>query len=46
MVSLKNSKPTKGMKLHKFLATGGKPSAYNKINGTDKLRASSKQKGK
>ncbi len=25
MVSLKNSKPKKGMKLHKWIATGGKP---------------------
>jgi hypothetical protein len=45
MASLKNSKPKKGMKLHKFIATGGKPSDYNKVNGTDALRASSK-KGK
>lgn len=46
MANLKNSKPAKGMKLHKFIATGGKPSEYNKVNQTDKLRASSKQKGK
>lgn len=46
MASLKNSKPTKGMKLHKWIATGGDPAKYNSANGTDKLRASSKQKGK
>lgn len=28
MASLKNSKPKKGMGLHKFIATGGKPSQY------------------
>lgn len=28
MPSLKNSKPKQGMTLHKFIATGGKPSAY------------------
>jgi len=38
-----NSKPTKGMTLHKFIATGGKPKDYNKANGTEKLRASSKK---
>lgn len=41
-----NNKPKPGMKLHQFIATGGKPQDYNKVNGTDKLRASSKQKGK
>jgi len=41
-----NSKPKKGMKLHKFIATGGKPKNFNKVNDTDKLRASSKQKSK
>ena len=35
--------PKKGMKLHKFIATGGKPKDYNSVNGTDKLRASSKK---
>jgi len=39
---LKNSKPKAGMTLHKFIATGGKPASYNKVNNTDKLRASSK----
>lgn len=39
------AKPKKGMKLHKFIATGGKPADYNRVNNTDKLRASSK-KGK
>ena len=34
--------PKKGMKLHKFIATGGKPKDFNKVNGTEKLRASSK----
>ncbi len=46
MATLKNSSPKKGMKLHNFIATGGKPKDYNKVNGTDKLRSSSKQKGK
>lgn len=40
------SKPAKGMTLHKFIATGGKPADFNKANGTDKLRSGSKQKGK
>lgn len=31
MVS-KNSKPKAGMKLHKFIATGGKPADYKKVN--------------
>lgn len=44
MASLKNSKPKKGMKLHKFIATGGKPADFNKINGAEALRASSKGK--
>ena len=43
-MALKN-KPKKGMSLHKFIATGGKPKDYNNTNGTSKLRASSKQKG-
>lgn len=34
------------MKLHKWIATGGKPSAYNKTNGTAALRASSKNNKK
>lgn len=46
MASLKNSKPKAGMKLHRYIALGGNPKDYNKVNGTDKLRASSKQKGK
>ncbi len=37
------SKPKKGMHLHKFIATGGKPKDYNKVNGTEALRASSKK---
>lgn len=32
MATLKNSKPKAGMKLHTFIATGGKPSDYNKVN--------------
>ena len=28
MASLKNSKPKAGMKLHKFIATGGKPKNF------------------
>lgn len=31
------------MKLHKWIATGGDPKDYNKANGTEKLRASSKK---
>lgn len=42
MAQLKNSKPKPGEKLHKFIATGGKPADYNKVNNTEKLRASSK----
>lgn len=30
-MALKN-KPKAGMKLHKFIALGGKPSDYNKVN--------------
>lgn len=45
MATLKN-KPAKGMKLHKFIALGGKPKDYNSVNGTEKLRSSSKKKGK
>ena len=37
------SKPKKGMKLHLFIATGGRPKDYNKVNGTEALRASSKK---
>ncbi len=32
MASLKNSKPKAGMKLHKFIAVGGKPQDFNKVN--------------
>lgn len=32
MAKLKNSKPKAGMKLHKFIATGGKPKDFNKVN--------------
>jgi hypothetical protein len=32
MVSLKNSKPKAGTTLHKFIATGGKPADYKKVN--------------
>lgn len=39
--SLKN-KPKAGQKLHKFISLGGKPSQFNKVNKTAKLRASSK----
>lgn len=28
MATLKNSKPKKGMKLHKYIATGGKPKNF------------------
>lgn len=28
MATLKNSKPKKGMSLHKYIATGGKPSTF------------------
>lgn len=41
--TLKNSKPKAGEKLHKFIATGGDPAMFNKVNNTDKLRARSKQ---
>ena len=44
MAKLKNSKPKAGMKLHKFIATGGKPADFNSVNKTDKLRAGSKQR--
>lgn len=37
------SKPVKGMSLHKFIATGGSPKNYNKVNKTSALRASSKK---
>ncbi len=40
------SKPKPGMSLHKHIATGGKPSTYNKMNNTEKLRASSKKGSK
>jgi hypothetical protein len=40
----KMNKPKKGQKLHVFVAQGGKPSEYNKLNKTEKLRERSKQK--
>lgn len=40
------SKPKQGMTLHKFIATGGKPADYNKMNKTEALRASSKKGSK
>lgn len=45
-MALKNSKPAAGMKLHKFIATGGKPKDFNKVNKTEALRASSKRGSK
>lgn len=39
------NQPTRGMKLHKFIATGGNPKDFNKVNGTEALRASSKGQG-
>lgn len=42
MTSLKNSKPKAGMKLHKFIATGGNPKNFNQVNGTAAKRAASK----
>lgn len=41
MANLK-AKPKAGTKLHQFIATGGKPSNFNKVNKTAALRASSK----
>lgn len=41
-----NTKHKPGMTLHKWIATGGKPEDYNKVNKTEALRSSSKQKGK
>lgn len=41
---MKNSKPKAGEKLHKFIATGGKPKDFNSVNKTSALRASSKQR--
>lgn len=41
MASLKN-KPKAGMKLHKYIALGGKPSSFNKVNNTESKRKSSK----
>lgn len=38
--------PKKGMTLHKFIATGGKPKDYNSTNKTEALRASSKKGSK
>lgn len=43
MAPLKNSKPKAGMKLHKFIATGGKPKDFNSVNKTAALRKGSKQ---
>lgn len=43
MAQLKNSSPKPGMKLHKFIATGGKPKDFNSVNKTESLRASSKR---
>lgn len=43
MASLKNSKPQRGMKLHKFIATGGDPKNFNSVNKTEELRRSSKK---
>ena len=42
MASLK-AKPAKGQKLHKYIALGGDPKDFNKVNETEKLRASSKK---
>ena len=38
------AKPKKGQTLHRFIAQGGKPSEFNKLNGTEALRASSKKR--
>ena len=38
------NKPKAGQKLHKVIAQGGSPKSFNRLNNTDKLRASSKQK--
>ena len=35
MAKLKNSKPTKGMKLHKVIATGGTPADFVRLNKRD-----------
>jgi len=43
MTTLKN-KPKAGQKLHKFIALGGKPKDYNRVNNTEKLRSTSKKK--
>jgi len=32
----KKNKPTKGMKLHKFIALGGKPKDFNSVNKKSK----------
>ncbi len=32
MAQAMKTKPKAGMKLHKFIATGGKPKDFNKIN--------------
>lgn len=31
-MTAKKSKPKAGMSLHKFVATGGKPSKFNSVN--------------
>ncbi len=44
MAKQKNkNKPKAGMKLTHFIALGGNPKDFNKINGTGTLRASSKK---
>lgn len=37
------NQPTRGMKLHKFIATGGNPKDFNGVNKTEELRRSSKK---
>lgn len=37
------NKPKKGQAFHHFVALGGNPKDFNPINGTEKLRASSKK---
>lgn len=41
-IKTKVKKSGKGSSLHHFIATGGKPADYNKVNQTEKLRSSSK----
>ena len=45
-MKIRNSKPAKGQKLHTFIAVGGKPKDFNKVNNTESLRKSSKNKKK